>query len=332
MDVWPLFAAGMLLIALAVFDMLWTVVATARGAGPFTRVLTRGLWRLGANRARGRHTLLEFLGYASLVGVVLAWVAAMWGGLTLAFLADSAAVLDASSQQPASAVARAGYAMGGLAGAGAAYVAGSGGWVLLNNAASVLGLALVTLTLAYLFQVVTATLHKRALALRIFGIAETPAEMANLGLGQRQLGALGSHLVSLSEDVAQLARSNLVLPVLNYMHVGKRNAAIEVALAVLDDALTIVEGAEPRDSRGITGPVRLAIDEFLDTAPIDGAHSQDPPMPQLACVVSAEAGAPDQQCFRDAFARQRRRRVRLEALLEQNGWQWQDVDPTAAHS
>jgi hypothetical protein len=209
--------------------------------------------------------VLEVVGYGILLGIVLAWVVTLWLGLTLAFLSDPDAVVGASSQQPASAVARAGYAMGSLAGAGAAYVAGSGGWVLLNNAGAVLGLGVVTLTLTYLFQMVSATSHMRALALQILGIAGTTAALARLGLGlgQPQLGVLGSQLMNLSSDVAMLARYHLVLPVLDYLHFGRRTAEIEVALAVLDDTLTIVQTAAPQDCRGITPQLRQAIREYL---------------------------------------------------------------------
>jgi hypothetical protein len=326
MDIWPLFAAGMLLIALAVVDVVWTVVASARGSGPFTHLFALTMWKLLGRRGGSSHRALEFLGYGILLGIVLSWVASLWLGLTLAFLSDPDAVLGASSQQPASAVARAGYAMGSLAGAGAAYIAGSGGWVLLNNAGAVLGLGVVTLTLTYLFQVVGATSHKRALALQILGIADTPAALARIGLGRPQLGVLGSQLMNLSSDVALLARYHLVLPVLDYLHFGQRTAEIEVALAVLDDTLTIVETAAPQDCRGITPPLRQAIREYLDTAPLAGSHVETPPMPDLGEL--ADLDVPDQQCFQQAFDGNAQRRRQLRGLVERSGWQWQpDTTP-----
>lgn len=323
MDSQLLFAAGMLLIALAMTDMIWTVVASARGSGPFTHLFAVGVYDLAGRWARDRHRLLEVLGYGILVGIVLSWVIAVWLGLTLAFLSDPGAVVDASTQQPASWIARAGYAMGALAGAGASYVAGNGWWVLLNNAGAVLGLAVVTLTLTYLFQVVSATSHNRALALQILGIADRPAALARLGLGQPQLGVLGSHLLNLSADVALLARYHLVLPVLDYLHFGKRTASVEVALAVLDDALTIVETAAPRECCGVCRPVRQAIDEYLETAPLAAGDVEPPPLPDLAGLAGTHLDLPDLQRLRDAFARQAGRRSQLRALVERNGWQWQ---------
>jgi hypothetical protein len=322
MESWPLFAAGMLLLVLAVFDILWTVVASARGSGPFTHRFSLVAWQLGKRWASDRHGRLEFVGYTTLLGIVLFWVATLWLGLTLAFLSDVGAVVQASSQQPAGWIARAGYAMGALAGAGAAYVAGSGPWVLLNNTGAVLGLGAVTLTITYLLQVVSATSQQRALALQVLGIADTPVALARLGLGQPQLGVLGTHLNHLSSDVALLARNHLVLPVLDYLHFGKRTAAVEVALAVLEDALTIVETADPEHSRGLTGPVRLAITEYLETTPLARGKAEPPPVPDLAELAEAEPGSPDRQCFADAFADRAEQRTRLAYLLEQNGWSW----------
>lgn len=199
--------------------------------------------RSPAGGRAGRHGVRELFGYGILVGIVLSWVGTLWLGLTLAFLSDPNAVVDASTQQPASSIARAGYAMGALAGAGASYVAGNGWWVLLNNAGAVLGLGAVTLTLTYLFQVVSATSHKRALALQIL-------------------------------------------------------------------------------CRGLTPPLRRAIDEYLETAPLAGG-AEAPPVPDLSERRDADLDLPDRQCLHDAFARQADRRSRLRGLVERSGWQWQ---------
>lgn len=323
MDTWPLFAVGMLLIVLAVIDIVWTVVASARGSGPISHLFAVSVWKLAGRWApRGRHGLRELFGYGILVGIVLSWVATLWLGLTLAFLSDAGGVVDAGTQQPASGIARAGYAMGALAGAGASYVAGNGWWVLLNNAGAVLGLGAVTLTITYLFQVVSATSHKRALALQILGTGATPAALARLGLGRPRLGVLGTHLTNLSADLALLARYHLVLPVLDYLHFGKRTAAVEVAIAVLDDTLTIVETAAPEDCHGIIPPLRRAIDEYLETAPL-ATGVDTPPMPDLGELLDADLDLPDRQSLHDAFARQADRRARLRGLVERSGWQWQ---------
>lgn len=69
-----------------------------------------------------------------------------------------------------------------------------------------------------------------------------PAQIAVRGAGQPLLGAVGSQISSLTTQLALIARQHLALPVLHYLHIGDPGASIEVAVARLDEALTIIEG------------------------------------------------------------------------------------------
>lgn len=217
------------------------------------------------------------------MGVLLTWVLAMVAGWALLFNGDDAAVVDSSSQAPADVVAKIAYAAGALAGAGAGYTASTGGWQLANNVAALCGLALFTLAISYLLQVVTAATQKRALALHISGLGAGPAEIAAAGAGQPSLVSIGSQITSLTTQPALIARQHLALPVLHYLHVGDPNAAIELAVARLDDALTVIESGLPGDHAAVVRPARLAIDDYLRTISIPDADGAVPPGPISPC-------------------------------------------------
>lgn len=322
MEAWPLFVVGVAVLAITLLDLLWTVIAEARGSGPVTGLVTEGLWRWGTRHGPdGSHFRLELIGYFAVVAVLVVWVVGLWAGLSLAFLSDPDAVLT-TAQQPASALARAGYAAGALAGAGAAYLAGSGGWVLLNNSAAVLGLTVATLSVTYLFQVVTATTHERALSTWILGLGDCPLCIAQRGIGRSQLGSLGQHLTGLAQPLAQVSRFHLALPVVTYMHPPQRVAAIEVSVAMLDETLTILKAAD-QDEPGLTRPVRQAIDVYLRTVYIPRGGTRPPPAPPLDALFSDAPGGPHPQHAHEVFAKAEERRARSREVLEKTAWHWE---------
>lgn len=201
-----------------------------------------------------------------------------------------------------------------MAGAGAGYTAGTGAWELANNISALLGLAEFTLAVTYLFQVVTATSHKRAVAHVLNGLGDTPGDIAAASRDDRSMGATGDQLANLTIDIALLARQHRSLPVLHYLHSGERHAAIELAIARLDDALAIAEAndADP----GLTDPLRAIIGDYLESVPVH-VDAGTPPPPSAPRLRN-----PEQPSGGDAG-----RRARLHELVIQNGWQWSDVDP-----
>ncbi|MBW3665253.1 MAG: hypothetical protein KY469_19335 [Actinobacteria bacterium] len=309
------------LIGLALFDVYVTTIAAAAGGGPFTRGLSVAIARLATGLPhRDIHRRLQRSGHVVLVAVVIGWLVLIWGGFVLLFLSDPSSVMNSTTTQNAGIVAKLAYAAGALAGAGAGYVATSGGWEFVNNAAALIGLSWAALTLTYLFQVVTAASKRRALAIRILGVADDPVAMAAAGAGEPDLGLLGQHLTTLAEEVALVARYHHALPVLPYFHTVERHAAIEVAVAVVDEALTILHARDGGVPTAAVGPMRAAIGELLGSVRLTEEH-RDPPLPATE-RLDAEGVTVDPAELRAHADELSTRRRRLRALVEDRGWDW----------
>lgn len=312
-------AAGGLIVVVVLVDVVWTAIAVSGGRGPLTDLLAKVLWRSASGRRS--HRVLRLAGLSILIGLLLTWVVGLWVGWSLVFFGDARSVVDASTQVPADALATIAYAAGALAGAGAGFTAASGGWQLANNVAALCGLALVTLAISYLVQVVSATTHKRAIAVHIAGLGAGPAEIVARGAGQPSLGAVGSQVTSLTTQLAVIARQHLALPVLHYLHVADARASIELAIARLDEALTIIEAGLQADHRAITAPARLAVDEYLATLPTPTAGVAAPPPPSVGPLVD-EGVDIDIARLHERVAALGDRRIALHALVQANGWDW----------
>lgn len=309
-----LVALGALVLLLIVADLLWTTLAPAAGGGPLTTWIGRAAWRAATRRPR--HRRLQLIGYGILLAVLATWVGGTWLGWALVFHGSTGAVVDAASGEPASSIGRVAFAAGGITGAGAGYTAGSGAWQLANNMAALLGLAEFTLAITYLFQVVTATAHKRAVAQAITGLGDSPWAMVAAGRGDASLGAVGQQLSNLTVDLALVARQHRSLPVLHYLHAPVGGAAVEVAIARLDEAMAIARCCDV--SVGLTQPLRRIIVDYLDSVPVR-VDAAAPPPPDIP--VAEVAG-----CVGEAVENDGPHRARLHGLVVQNAWEWIDVD------
>lgn len=267
---------------------------------------------------RDVHARLQLSGHLILVAVVLGWLLLIWGGFALLFASDPASVVDGTTSRPTDVVTKLAYAAGALAGAGAGYVSSSGGWQFANNLAALAGLTWAALTLTYLFQVVTAASQRRAMSIRVLGISDDPVAMAAVGPGRPDLGLLGQHLITLAEEVALIARYHHALPVLVYFHVGERDAAIEVAVAVLDEALTLEAVGD--HTPAATGPMRAAIGELL--ASVDVGDDVGEPPPAAGSRLAAFGLPLSEQELAAAVDHLSHRRRKLRAFVQDRGWDW----------
>lgn len=182
-------AVGVLIVIVVLVDLVWTTIAVSGGRGPLTNVLAKTVWKSVSGRS---HRVLQLAGVSILVGLLLTWLALLWAGWSVVFFADTRSVVDAATQTPADPVAKIAYAAGALAGAGAGFTASAGGWQLANNVAALCGLALFTLAISYLVQVVSATTQKRAAAMHIAGLGEGPAQIVAPGLGNSRWAPSGA--------------------------------------------------------------------------------------------------------------------------------------------
>lgn len=285
-DTPALAALGVVVVVAAFADLVWTAIAVGQRRGPISDAVARSVSALGRMRDAG-HGRRRAAGVVTAVAIPTVWLVLLWAGFALMFLADDDAVLVSASQQPVGALGRIAYAAGGLAGAGAGLVAGTETWQLVNNVAALSGLALVTLSLSYLMQVISAVVNERSTMSQIAGLTEAsgdPAEGATLPM----------QLVLIGQGVSTAAQRHLAFPMLQYFHSSSPSSAAAVNLARYELMLDHHEQRTNGDDATLLAG-RAAIADFLGTLRLDDA-SEDMD-----------------------------RRARLEAFLHQEEWTWDDV-------
>lgn len=324
---------GVCILLFAAFEVLQTTMGS--GGGPLTRRLTPHLWRaiLYLSRPRPSHAVLSFAGVLITLAAISAWILLWWVGWTLIFAGPYEAVVNATTNTPATFWERvyfAGFTV---------YTLGVGDfvpqgtlWRILTGIASGSGLFIVTFSITYLVPIVQAATKKRQLAVYIASIGASPTDMIlNTWHGDDQLH-LGQHLQTVAPELAGIAQRHLSYPVMHYFHSQSPTAAITVNIARLDEALTMAEfGLEGTEwiRRTNLRPTRQVITEFLNLLESAYVRPQGaaPPAPPLERL--SEKGVPvvNRDKFEANLEQLSERRRMLRALVEHNGWRWSDVTP-----
>jgi len=321
--------AGGLLVAWTAIEVFWT--AMGKGGGPLTMRLSSIGWKLAL--LIGRRLPRPFLGAAGVALVladVLGWIALLWIGWSLVFMGAPEAVVRATSGEIATAAERvyfAGYTLFTL-GLGDFRPEGTL-WRWLASLASLNGLFLITFSVTYLIPIVQANVQRRQFATLISVLGATPQLLISRMWNGSDLEDLEKHLVSLTSDLALVEQQHIAYPMLHFFAANRPGPAFSLGLANLDEALTIARFGMSRlaISKGVLEPARDVIERLLTT--LSGAFirpSDDPPAPPRLEPLRDE-GLPvaDESQFVGRIEELRDRRRLLRGLVENDGWEWEDV-------
>jgi hypothetical protein len=321
-----LILAGTALIGLMSVDVLRTTL-TLRGGGPVTRRTSALIWSLFKRwrGARRQHERLAHAGMIVILVTVAVWLALLWLGWTLIFMADSGAVLESMSNRPADWSGRAYFAGFTVITLGIGdYVPGGAGWRLLTVVASMSGFFLITLVITYLLPVLNAAVQKRSVAAYVTALGHTPDEMLEKAWNGKDFCALEQHLTTLIPSIGQIAHSYVAYPVLHYFHPPRRAVAFPPSLAVLDETLTLLTTAVPAEQRPsplLMAAARGSIEELLYTLDRTASLPQAEAPPLHSRFIERQAWRiPTQLTEED-----RRRRCLFFGWILHDGWRWQDV-------
>ncbi len=326
-----LFVLGVAILLLTAFDLLWTTFV--EGAGPLNRRSAMRLARILRSLRMRLHTrrLHTWSGLIIVLVTFLTWTVLIWVGWSLIFCSAGHAVVNAATGQPADVWSRiyfAGYCI---------FTLGLGDYIphgALFQVATVFctgsGFFLFGVAVAYLVPVTAAATQKRQLALTIWALGKSPADIIMRAWNGADTSALGPHFVSMVPMLALLGENHLTYPVLHFFFSSKRSSSIGPAIASLDEAITVLEcGLQKGCSLDLPalGAVRTAIDDFLATigATFISAVSTAPPAPSLQQLRDMGIPVADDATFKAAVEQLAPRRKLLLGLVLRDGYDWAGI-------
>ena len=323
---------GFSLLIIVSSDVLVTTL-TVRGGGFLTNRFSSWLWHLATrfHRHNTNHNLLATAGLLLVLGMALIWYLGTWLAWSLIFNSFPDAIVNSSNQEPTSTWGRIYFTAYTITTLGRGdYQPSSMIWHLLTALAAANGFFLVTLSIAYLFPVVSAATEKRILAVSISCLGGTADDILVKAWNGKDFGNLDQHLITLTPAIVSLGEKHLTYPVLHYFHTSVRSRCLPLSIAALDEALSLLQYAVPLDYRPDNAslvPIRRSCAAFLSTLKSDYIKPSKHTPPLLPLKLLANKGLPVLNDDKYIYAMQQihTRRKLLLALVENDGWSWDSV-------
>ena len=319
-------ALGVLLLGAALVDVLWTTLWPDGGSGPLSGPLTTVLWRSTRRIGRVWDRALSLAGPCVLMLTLGMWIAMLWAGWVFVFAFDPDALIDKTGAD-VSWTGRIYFVAYSMFTMGNGDFSPAEGWPQMATAfTTATGMVIVTLSVTYLLSVIPAVAQKRSFAASVTGLGERPEDLVVTAWNGRDFHSLDTPLESLSSQLSLLADKHKAFPVLHYYHAAERTDASAVAVAVLDEALTVLDhGAAPRGWNPVTfRSTRSSVDRYLST--LRSAHLEPadevPPPPDLSRLRAAGIPTAGDERFAVEVAGIADRRRSLLGIVRGDAWEW----------
>ncbi|WP_036483588.1 ion channel [Myxosarcina sp. GI1] len=323
---------GLVILVAVTFDVLITTL-TVGGGGPLTSRISTKVWQLALkiNNQNFRHRILASIGWMLLAKIVVIWNLLTLTGWSLVFCSFNNAIINTTDKMPASILERIYFTAYTLTTLGRGDYRPDGIiWNVFTALAAANGFFLVTLSIAYLFPVVSAATQKRAFAVYIASLGGTGDEILTRAWNGKDFGQLDQHLIAIAPMVAKLGEQHLTYPILHYFHSRERSRSTALSLVALDEALTLLRYGIAdycQFDPAALDTARRSVAAFNNT--LKSAYVKptvdEPPLPSLDLLRAA--GIPtfsDAEFLRSIKYVNKRRRFLL-ALIRNDGWTWEAI-------
>ncbi|MHA6247896.1 ion channel [Pontibacter sp. CAU 1760] len=335
MDQTIYFVIGVVIVVFTCVDLIYTTLAP-RGAGFISGPVSVAVWKVFRAISRFTHNKKSLTGAGILivVTVLLTWVLLLWAGNVFIYLADKNAVVNSTTQIPATNQERiyfTGYTLSTLGNGD--FKAGSSGWQIYTAFISFTGLMLITIAITYMVPILSAVTQRRALSIQISAIGSSPQRILLNNWNGKDFKKLEEQFQSLTQEITHQGQMHLSYPVLHYFQHGEKQASLLPNLAALDEAVTLLLLYIPED-RHPAGeylvPLRKAITSFIGSLTSLYVTPDKSEVPPYFTEELKKAAIPMHTPDLEKISHLSKRRRALRAMVEYNGWDWEDISAPVA--
>lgn len=317
---------GVVLLVGTLVDVLWTTLWPDGASGPLSKVSATVIWRVTRRVGGVWDRATSLAGPFVVAGTLMMWITLLWAGWAFLFASDDGSLIDPSGAGVTWTgriyfVAYSMFTMGN-----GDFSPAEGWWQIATSLTTATGMVVVTLGVTYVLSVVSAVAHKRAFAASVTGLGARSEDFVVTAWNGTDFHALDLPLNTLSSELALLADQHKSFPVLHYFHAARRTDASAVAVAVLDESLTLLDagvrgvGWNPVTVRSM----RSSVDNYLST--LRSAYlrpaGEAPPLPDLGVLRSAGIPTVDDDEFRSRVDELAERRRALLGVVRGDAWTW----------
>ena len=320
---------GAIIIGLVTIDVV-TTNTTQIGEGTITKWWQQGVCRLffrGYQYLQNR-SILVWSGAFIVLGMVLIWILLLWLGWIAIFCGAENAIVNSATQEPADFWARVYFAGFSISSLGTGdYIPQTAFWQVMTAIASLNGLLLTSLIIGFVIPIAGAEAHRRRIALSIFYTGTTAQDLLLDTWNPQKQTVLEPLLNDLIAELVELDQKHSSFPVLHRFCNYRRKESVALAIATLDEALSIAElGMQDVYPRHYC-IARRAISGYLFSLSEVGLKpaAKAPPLPDLEVLRQAQLPVVSDRLWLEKIAALEHRRRCLLALVEKSGWSWKKM-------
>lgn len=322
------FIFGLLILTLAIGDFLWTTLWVNGGAGPVSKRVIEGTSKALKKIGSIVPGVLSISGPLILTLTLLVWVLLLWIGWTFIFAGGETVITDTRNNASISWVERAYYAGYLIFTLGNGDFSPHGGfWQIMTAIATANGMLFITIGATYVLSVLSAVTQQRSFADSITGMGMTSDELVQKAWDGKDLHDIDLFLSTTSSMLTQLTAQHKAYPILHFYHPEGKEKAAPYAIAVLNDALIILqEGTEKhvRPNQFLVEEAQSSITSYLDTLvpSVVKPAATPPPLPDLEKLrVKGIPVVPDNY-FIELITVKSEQRQKLLGVVESNLMKW----------
>jgi len=322
---------GLVLVLASLIDALWTALWVDGGAGPLTTHITNIVWWIMRKLIRTkRNYWLSLAGPLIQTITVFFWVGLLWVGWVIVYSSDNDSLIYTRTPENmpgdlASRIYFVAYTITTI-GNGDLYPKGNG-WEIVASFTGLSGMFLITMVVSFLLSVIGGVTTKRSLASQITGLGSSSEEfILNIWSGKGFPG-LDLQLMLMTSQLGTLTEQQLAYPVLHRYHGATYKEDSAPAIAILDDALTLLKYGVQEQYRPaplVLKSARETVHTYLKTLASASIYPADhvPPSPDLEPLRKAGIPVVSDEEFARSLQELTHRRKLLLGLVEHNSFKW----------
>lgn len=323
---------GIFVLVIGIVDLLWTTLWVDGSAGPLSSRLTTEIWH-GVRRIRNQDSrLLSLTGPLITLFSLVMWIGLIWSGWTLIFAGSETTLIDTRDGGPISWTERAYFVAYTLFTMGNGdFTLRDGIWQIATSLTTASGMLFVTMGVTYILSVLGAIVDKRSFASTVIGLGTQSEVMVRTGWDGEDFHKLDLPINTLAPELSRFAKQHRGYPILHYYHSERGEDSSAVAVAVFDEALTILNFGIPEDQQpnnALVKTARSSVQDYLETLnsafikPADEA----PPPPDLNRLSNADIPTVSDEEFSDTLEDLSKRRRKLFGAVIADEWYWPPVN------
>ncbi|MFJ1627078.1 ion channel [Marinilactibacillus psychrotolerans] len=289
------YIVGIAIIVFTIVDLVWTTLWVDGGAGPLSKRVAETLWKVFDKLGKKNSKFYDFTGPITLVSTLLSWSLLIWIGFALFFNGDVNSITNSSSPDaPVLWYERfyfTGFTLFTL-GVGD-YSPKIGFWQIITTINSAVGILFLTLCASYIISVVDAVVQKRSLATSITSLGLRSTDIVAKIWNGQDFHNIDLVLVDVSAKISLLTQQHHAYPLLHFYHSRKATESASVAIASLEDTLTILLYGLKEENLAnnlLIKSTKSSIGTYLEslTEAFVNASDEVPEVPEFSSLIKQE--------------------------------------------